>query len=137
MQLELGRRINVSLTVKYLYVHARIQKGWGPEGAGTEGRDPLLKNHKHIEFLSNSGPDPMKNHKATKPAIQFWAIISFLWRADDGRLIVVFGSFLPHQTKKEKKTKKKNVIKVGPPRTKLSGTWGMMLCTYVNMIVWT
>ena len=26
------------------------------------------KNHKNIVFLSNTGPDPLKNHKATKPA---------------------------------------------------------------------
>ena len=29
--------------------------------------DPTLKNHKNIGFLSNTGPDPLKNHKATKP----------------------------------------------------------------------
>ena len=38
-----------------------------PEG-GTGGPDPPLKNHKNIGFLSNTGPDPLKNHKATKPA---------------------------------------------------------------------
>ena len=27
-----------------------------------------LKNHKHIGFLSNTGPDPLKNEEATKPA---------------------------------------------------------------------
>ena len=27
-----------------------------------------LKNHKNIGFLSNSGPDLLKNHKATEPA---------------------------------------------------------------------
>ena len=26
------------------------------------------KNHKNIGFLSNTGPDPLENHKATKPA---------------------------------------------------------------------
>ena len=36
-----------------------------PEGGGGGGGQ---KNHKNIEFLSNSGPDPLKNHKATKPA---------------------------------------------------------------------
>ena len=48
------------------------------------------------------------------------------WQADDGPLILVFGSSLPssryilsspHQLKKEK-----NVVKVGPPLTKLSGS---------------
>ena len=36
------------------------------EGHGV--RISLLKNHKHIGFLSNTGSDPLKNHKATKPA---------------------------------------------------------------------
>ena len=37
---------------------------------GTGGLDPLLKNRKNIWFLSSTGPDPLKNHKATilKPA---------------------------------------------------------------------
>ena len=36
---------------------------------GARGPDPPpLKKHKNIEFLSNAGPDPLKNHKATKPA---------------------------------------------------------------------
>ena len=32
---------------------------------GTWGRDPFpLQNHKNIGFLSKTGPDPLKNHKA-------------------------------------------------------------------------
>ena len=38
-------------------------------GAGGPDPDPPLKNHKNIWFLSNTGPDPLKNHKATKPAL--------------------------------------------------------------------
>ena len=36
----------------------------------TGGPDPPppLKNHKNIGFLSNSGPDPLKNYEATEPA---------------------------------------------------------------------
>ena len=34
------------------------------EGGGTGGLDPL-NNHKNIGFPSNTGPDPLKNHKAT------------------------------------------------------------------------
>ena len=34
-------------------------------GGGGQG-SPLI-NHKNIGFLSNTGPDPLKNHKATKP----------------------------------------------------------------------
>ena len=35
---------------------------------GGRGSVPPLKNHKNIGFLSNTGTDPLKNHKATKPA---------------------------------------------------------------------
>ena len=45
-------------------LHVRIQKG-----GGAGGRTPTpLKYHKNIGFLSNTGPDPLKNNKATKPA---------------------------------------------------------------------
>ena len=38
------------------------------EGGGGQGVRTPLENHKNIGFLSNTGPDPLKNHKATKPA---------------------------------------------------------------------
>ena len=38
-----------------------------PEG-GTGGPSSPLENHKNIGCLSNTGPDPLKNHKSTKPA---------------------------------------------------------------------
>ena len=71
-----------------------------------------MKNHKAIGFLSNTGPDPLKNHKATKPAFsvgpssvhQRNAISMALhWQADDTPLFVVFGFLYPHQ---------KNVMKL-------------------------
>ena len=33
----------------------------GGGGGGTGGRDPH-ENSQNIEFLSNTGPDPLKNH---------------------------------------------------------------------------
>ena len=49
-------------------LHAQIQRG----GGGLWVQNPLpraLKNHKAVWFLSNTCPDPMKNHhKATKRA---------------------------------------------------------------------
>ena len=39
-----------------------------PEGWGQGVQNPPLKNHKNIGFLSNTGPDPLENHKASKPA---------------------------------------------------------------------
>ena len=94
--------------------HARI---WG---------SPPQKNHKNIGFLSNTSPDPLKNHKATKLghhrptsemplngvllAGQWWPTFSALshWWA---LFLVLF-----------KKTKQKNIIRIGPPLWKLSGT---------------
>ena len=50
-----------------VYGHMRKSRGGG--GGRRGGPDsPFLKNHKTIGFLSNTGPDPLKNHKATKPA---------------------------------------------------------------------
>ena len=37
-------------------------------GGGDRGSGPPLKNHKNIVNLSNTGPDPQKNNKATKQA---------------------------------------------------------------------
>ena len=47
----------------------------GSRGGGGMGFGPPLKNHKNIGFLSNTGPDPLKNHKATKLVFNVWAII--------------------------------------------------------------
>ena len=38
-----------------------------PEGED-RGSGPPLKNYKNIGFLSDTGLDHLKNHKATKPA---------------------------------------------------------------------
>ena len=43
--------------------HVRIQRGIvGPDPP------PPTENYKHIGFLTNTGPDPLENHKATQPA---------------------------------------------------------------------
>ena len=77
-----------------------------PEGLGGP-HPPLSNNHKNIGFLSNTGSDHMKNHKATKPAFNVGPSLArqrnaiemvFRWRADDGPILVVFGS--THQLKK-------------------------------------
>ena len=47
----------------------RSREGGGGEGQGV---GPTLKNHKNTEFLSNTGPDPLKNYKATTPTINVW-----------------------------------------------------------------
>ena len=43
---------------------------WADPEGGCRGSGPPLKNHKNIGFLSNTGPDPPENHKASN-----WAII--------------------------------------------------------------
>ena len=37
-------------------------------GSGGPTPSTPMKNHKHIVFLSNTCPDPLNNHKSTKPA---------------------------------------------------------------------
>ena len=51
-----------------------------PEGGGG-------KNHKTIGFLSNTGPDLLDNHKATKPAFN---VESFKWRFAGGSMMACF-----------------------------------------------
>ena len=50
----------------FSYVHKTVNSLGFSSCADPEG------NHKNIGFLSDTGPDPLKNHKAT---IQCWAII--------------------------------------------------------------
>ena len=56
--------------------------------AGGGVRTPTGKSQIYIGFVSNTGPGPLKNHKANiigTPA----NYTAFRWRADDGLLIVV------------------------------------------------
>ena len=76
-----------------------------------KGQYPM-KNHKNIGFLCNTSPDPLKNHKATKPTFNVGSSSACLRAAED-TLLVLFGSSLLLSTKK-------NVVKVGLPLTKVS-----------------
>ena len=76
---------------------------------GRGNPDPLYKSQKY-RFLSNIGPDPFTNHKATKPAFNVGPLsarqriaieMAFRWQVDDGPLLVLFGSSSP--SKKEEK----------------------------------
>ena len=79
-------------------------------GAGARGPDPRLKNHKGFGFLSNTSPDPLKNHKATKPAFNVgnghWPASKtpLKWRFVAGLMIAHFKCYFdpisPHQLKK-------------------------------------
>ena len=41
---------------------------WADQEGGQGIWTPPLENHTTTGFLSNTGPDPLKNRKATKPA---------------------------------------------------------------------
>ena len=71
------------------------------------------ENHKNIGFLRNSGLDPLKNHKAAKPAIKVGPSsarqqMAFRRRDDDGPIIVVWylDPTSPHQLKNLSKSDK-------------------------------
>ena len=84
----------------------------GVGGLGVWTPPPLLKNHKNIGFLSNTGPGPMKNHKAAcKASIQCWAIIGTPVKCHLNGILLVgrwwpaysgIGFFLPSWTKTNK-----------------------------------
>ena len=50
----------VSMSLIYIMCRSR--------GGGDRGPDPSPEKSKKIGFFSNTGVDPLKNHKATKPA---------------------------------------------------------------------
>ena len=54
----------------YIYYNILLLSCANPEGAhgGSGPPPPHLTNHKNIVSLSNTGPDPLKNHKVTEPA---------------------------------------------------------------------
>ena len=118
-------------------LHAQIQRV-------EQGVQTPLKNHKNIGFSSYTGPDSLKNRKATKPAFNAGVIIgppakrhhrpasetpfmAFRWRADDDPLLVILGSSLPSSTppppqKKKKKKKKKKAKNKQNQKTRQSWT---------------
>ena len=94
-----------------------------PEGGGTGGPDPPRRTQRYIciEFLSNTDPDPIKNHKATKPAFKVGPSparqrndisMAFRWRADDDPLLVDVDPPFIHQLKKT--TAKKTLSELNP-----------------------
>ena len=79
---------------------------------GSRSGPPPPEKAQNIGFSSNTCPDPLKN-RSCETSIQWWA---FRWRADGGPLKVGLGSSLPSSTLKT------NVVKVGSPLTKPSGS---------------
>ena len=56
---------NIPVLVDDQECHGRIQRRGQPDRGSNH---PPLKNHPNMGFLSNTGPDPLKIHIATKPA---------------------------------------------------------------------
>ena len=69
---------------------------------------PPLRNYKTIGSLSNIGPDPLINHKATKPAVN-------VGQSSTRQRNAILKVTIPHKLNK-------NVVKVGPPLAKPSGS---------------
>ena len=71
---------NLHLHTVGLPVHALIQRGQGIQTPG---------NQNNKGFLSNTGRDPLKNHKITLLGFNIGLSFAFRWRTGDGPLIVV------------------------------------------------
>ena len=75
-------------------LHSCTDPGGGG-GGGNRGSGAPLKNHKNIGFISNTGLDPLKNHKAIKPALilghhQHTSETPFKWRFVGGLMLARF-----------------------------------------------
>ena len=86
-----------------------VVMGGSRRGGGAVGPDPLKITKLPSQHL-------MFGHHWNASETPFKIEMAFRWRANDGPLIAVFGSYIPSSTKK------KNVIKFAPPLTKLSGS---------------
>ena len=53
-----------------------------------QGVQTPQKNHNNIGFLSNTGPDPLKNHKATKPEFTVGPSSPFTCRLTGGSMMI-------------------------------------------------
>ena len=94
----------IALSIRDMYRMRGSRRG----GGGVRGADPP-ESLKNIGFHSNIGPDPLKitklpnhhsmlshhRHASETPKM------AFRWRADDGPLIVVFGSSFLSSTEKK------------------------------------
>ena len=64
LHLTLSRNQDQEIKICIENMHGSRGGGGGGGGGEQEVQNPL-KNHKNIGFLSNTGPDPLKNLKAT------------------------------------------------------------------------
>ena len=107
--------------------------------SGGPGSAPPLKNHKKLGFLSSTGLDPLKNHKATKPEFNVWPSSarqrtpfkrSFAGGPMMAHLVWHLDPLSPSSTTKNPiKT-----VKMGPPLTKLSGSAHVHICSILRKV---
>ena len=106
--------------------------GGGGGGGGVQGvqTPPPPEKSQNIGFLSNTGPDPLKNHKATQPVFNDGPS-----SAHQGNTILMKAHlkwYLDLPSPHQKKQKQKNV-KVGPPltdKTPWIRTWCCCCCFF-------
>ena len=92
---------NTTTTVQPTDIHTMdIHMRESREGNKGSGHPTPAEKPQHIGFASNTGPNPLKNHEATKLAVNVVPSFSDIW--------------IPHQLK--------NIVKVGSPLKKLSGS---------------
>ena len=89
----------------------------GSRGGGDRGSNPPpppLKNHQNIGFLSKTGPDRLKNHKATKQHSMLGhhrpaSVKPFKWRCAGGPMMAHFWWYLVLSLIIQKTNKKKTL----------------------------
>ena len=83
---------------------------WADPEVGQGARTPSEKSQKNKEFLSNTGPDPLKNHRATKPAFNVVQSPARQWRFADGPMMTHYKLYLDplsaHQLTEKRKKKR-------------------------------
>ena len=105
-----------------MHVCAYLEVSLCPEPV-TGDSDPHLKNHTAIGFLSNTGPDFLKNHKSSNPAFNVGPLSGCQRNAIIGPLLGVLGSSLLLSNKKNPQKHYQSWT----PLTKLSGSAHSML----------
>ena len=108
-------------------MNADIMRRSRGEGGGERGGKNSLKNHKSIGLQSNTGPDSLKIHKAAKPAFNAGPSSArsetpFKWRFAGGPMMARFLWYLDRRLSHHQLRRRKNVFKVRPSLTKLSGS---------------
>ena len=85
----------------------------GSRGGGTGGPDPSPEKSQKYSFFSNTGPDPLNNQKATKPAFNVGPS-SARWCFAGGLMMAHLSWYLDPLSPHQLKEKKKNLSNLDP-----------------------